>query len=30
MQWDAGRRMGFDEALDLALAGVGTPLEIGR
>jgi tetratricopeptide (TPR) repeat protein len=28
-KWDAGRRMGFDEALEFALGGVSAPLEIG-
>ena len=27
--WEAGRRMGFDEALEFAMGGVNTPLEIG-
>jgi len=27
--WEAGRRMGFDEALEFAMGGVNTPLEVG-
>jgi hypothetical protein len=28
-KWEAGRRMGFDEALEFALGGVSAPVEIG-
>jgi predicted ATPase/class 3 adenylate cyclase len=30
MNWDAGRRMGFDDALDFALTTASAPLEVGR
>ncbi|MDQ6885407.1 MAG: AAA family ATPase [Candidatus Dormibacteraeota bacterium] len=30
VKWDEGRRMAFDEALQFALAGVSSPLEIGH